>query len=81
MANFEPKITAFCCNRTAGSGIKPAEINKIQYIPNLCFFPVTYSGIIAPETILETVTSDVDGVFTAASSYYSKAYPRHSEGF
>jgi len=81
MANFEPKIMGFCCSWAADSGIKSAEITETQYIPNLCFLPATYSGIIAPETILETVTSDVDGVFMADCSYYSEAYPRHCEGF
>ena len=81
MASFESKIMGFCCRWAAGSGIKSAEITETQYFPNLCFLPVTYSGIIAPETILETATGDVDGVCTTAASHYSGAYPGHGEGF
>jgi len=81
MTNFEPKTLGLCCNWAAGSGIEQAGINETQYFPNPCFLPVTYSDIIAPETILETMTSDVDGVFMATGLYYSKACPRRCEGF
>ena len=73
MKNFEPRILGFCYNWAAYSAIKQAGMNETQYPANLCLLPVTCSGIITPETILQALVRGVDGVFISACSHYSKA--------
>ncbi|TET16822.1 MAG: hydrogenase iron-sulfur subunit [Dehalococcoidia bacterium] len=79
--NFEPRILGFCCNWIACSGIKQAGTSETRYPVNLCLLPVTGSGIIQPDSILEAFAKSADGVSIAACPYYSKACPHHSGNY
>jgi len=77
--NFESRVLAFYCNWVAYSDSKRVGVNEAQYPPNVYLLPVTCSGIMAPETILEALARGLDRVFIAACPCSSNACPHHRE--
>ncbi|MFW6150870.1 MAG: hydrogenase iron-sulfur subunit [Chloroflexota bacterium] len=62
VAEFEPKILAFCCNWCSYAGADLAGVSRIQYSPNVRIVRVMCSGRVRPEFVLKALASGADGV-------------------
>lgn len=62
MAEFEPKILAFCCNWCAYAGADLAGVSRFQYPPNIRIIRVMCSGRVEPEFVVKALSSGGDGV-------------------
>jgi len=62
MAEFEPKILAFCCNWCSYAGADLAGVSRFQYPPNIRIIRVMCSGRVEPEFVVKALSSGADGV-------------------
>jgi len=62
MAEFEPKILAFCCNWCSYAGADLAGVSRFQYPPNIRIIRVMCSGRVEPEFVVKALSLGVDGV-------------------
>jgi len=62
MAEFEPKILAFCCNWCSYAGADLAGVSRFQYPPNIRIIRVMCSGRVEPEFVMKALSLGVDGV-------------------
>ncbi len=65
MAEFEPKIVAFCCSWCSYAGADLAGVSRLQYPANIEIIRVMCSGRIDPTFVLEAFTNGADGVLVA----------------
>ena len=65
MAEFEPKILAFCCNWCSYAGADLAGVSRFQYPPNIRIIRVMCSGRVTPAFILKALAVGADGVLIA----------------
>jgi len=65
MAEFEPKILAFCCNWCSYAGADLAGVSRFQYPPNIRIIRVMCSGRVDPTFILKALQVGADGVLIA----------------
>jgi F420-non-reducing hydrogenase iron-sulfur subunit len=62
MAEFEPKILAFCCNWCSYAGADLAGVSRFQYPPNIRIIRTMCSGRVEPEFVVKALSLGVDGV-------------------
>ena len=62
MAEFEPKILAFCCNWCSYAGADLAGVSRLQYPPNIRIIRLMCSGRVEPEFVVKALSSGADGV-------------------
>jgi len=62
MAEFEPKILAFCCNWCSYAGADLAGVSRFQYPPNIRIIRVMCSGRVEPEFVVKALSLGADGV-------------------
>jgi len=62
MAEFEPKILAFCCNWCSYAGADLAGVSRLQYPPNIRIIRVMCSGRVEPEFVVKALSLGADGV-------------------
>jgi coenzyme F420-reducing hydrogenase delta subunit len=65
MADFEPKILAFCCHYCAYAAADLAGTLRAQYPTNVRIVRVPCSGKVDPLHIMQAFESGVDGVLVA----------------
>ncbi len=65
MAEFEPKIVAFCCHFCAYSAADLAGSMRLQYAPNIRVVEMPCSGTIDHRVLLKTFEDGADGVYVA----------------
>jgi len=65
MAEFEPKIAAFCCEYCAYSAADLAGSMRLQYPPNVRIIKVMCTGKIEPIFLLKALNGGADAVFVA----------------
>ncbi|TDA64558.1 MAG: hydrogenase iron-sulfur subunit [Clostridia bacterium] len=65
MADFEPKIVAFCCYYCAYSAADLAGSLRLQYPSNIRLVEMPCSGKIDVRVILEAFEGGADGVYVA----------------
>nr|MDO8080067.1 hydrogenase iron-sulfur subunit [Candidatus Freyarchaeota archaeon] len=65
MAEFEPKIVAFCCSWCSYAGADLAGVSRLQYPTNIQIIRVMCSGRIDPTFVLEAFKNGADGVLVA----------------
>jgi F420-non-reducing hydrogenase iron-sulfur subunit len=65
MAEFEPKLLAFCCNWCSYAGADLAGVSRFQYPPNIRIIRVMCSGRVSPAFVLEALAVGADGVLIA----------------
>lgn len=65
MAEFEPKIIAFCCSWCSYAGADLAGVSRLQYPTNVEIIRVMCSGRIDPTFVLEAFKNGADGVLVA----------------
>ena len=69
MADFEPRIIAFCCNWCTYAAADLAGTSRVQYPPNVYIVRVMCSGMISPEYVLRAFERGADGVIVAGCKY------------
>ena len=62
MADFEPKIVAFCCNWCSYAGADGAGVARLQMPPNFRIIRTMCSARVDPEFILWSLAKGADGV-------------------
>ncbi|MDN5357356.1 MAG: hydrogenase iron-sulfur subunit [Candidatus Methanomethylophilaceae archaeon] len=62
MADFEPKIVAFCCNWCSYAGADGAGVARLQMPTNFRIIRTMCSARIDPEFILRALSKGADGV-------------------
>ena len=62
---FEPKISALCCNWCSYAGADLAGVSRIQYPTNVRISRVPCSGRINPLYIVKALQNGVDGVLVS----------------
>jgi len=62
MAEFEPKILAFCCNWCSYAGADLAGVSRLQYPPNIRIIRLMCSGRVEPEFVVKALSLGADGV-------------------
>lgn len=65
MAEFEPRIIAFCCNWCTYAGADLAGTSRIHYPPNVRIVRVMCSGMVNPIYVLKAFEGGADGVLVA----------------
>jgi len=65
MAEFEPKIIAFCCNWCTYAAADIAGTSRIHYPANVRIVRVMCSGMVDPMYILKAFEKGADGVLVA----------------
>jgi len=65
MAEFEPKIIAFCCNWCTYAAADIAGTSRIHYPANVRIVRVMCSGMVDPIYILKAFEMGADGVLIA----------------
>jgi len=65
MADFVPKILAFCCNYCAYAAADLAGVSRMQYPPNVRIIRVPCSGKVDITYIFRAFERGADGVFVA----------------
>ncbi len=65
MAEFEPKIVAFCCNWCTYAAADLAGTSRVHYPPNVRIVRVMCSGMVNPIYILKAFEGGADGVLVA----------------
>jgi coenzyme F420-reducing hydrogenase delta subunit len=65
MAEFEPKIIAFCCNWCTYAAADIAGTSRIHYPANVRIVRVMCSGMVDPIYILRAFEMGADGVLVA----------------
>jgi len=65
MAEFEPKIVAFCCTHCAYSAADLAGSLRIQYPPSIKIIEMLCSGRVDVLHILRAFEDGADGVMVA----------------
>jgi coenzyme F420-reducing hydrogenase delta subunit len=65
MAEFAPKIIAFCCRHCAYTAADLAGSLRIQYPPNIKIVEVTCTGRVEIVEMLHAFEYGADGVMTA----------------
>jgi F420-non-reducing hydrogenase iron-sulfur subunit len=65
MAEFEPKIIAFCCNWCTYAAADIAGTSRIHYPANVRIVRVMCSGMVDPIHILKAFEMGADGVLVA----------------
>jgi coenzyme F420-reducing hydrogenase delta subunit/ferredoxin len=65
MAEFTPKLLAFCCNYCAYAAADLAGVSRMQYPPNVRIIRVPCTGKVDITYILRAFERGVDGVFVA----------------
>lgn len=65
MAEFEPKIIAFCCNWCTYAAADIAGTSRIHYPANVRIVRVMCSGMVDPIYILKAFEMGADGVLVA----------------
>ncbi len=65
MAEFEPKIIAFCCNWCTYAAADIAGTSRIHYPANVRIVRVMCSGMVDPIYILKAFEKGADGVLVA----------------
>jgi len=69
MADFQPRIIAFCCNWCTYAAADLAGTSRVQYPPNVYIVRVMCSGMISPEYVLRAFERGADGVIVAGCKY------------
>ncbi len=62
MADFEPRIVAFCCNWCSYAGADLAGVSRLQYPPNVRIVRVMCSSMVPPSLVIDALTHGADGV-------------------
>jgi len=62
MADFEPKILAFCCNWCSYASADLAGVSRLQYPTNIRDIRVMCSGRVDPAIVFDALLKGVDGV-------------------
>ncbi len=62
MADFEPKIVAFCCNWCSYAGADGAGVARLQMPPNFRIIRTMCSARVDPELVLRALAKGADGV-------------------
>jgi len=62
MADFEPKIVAFCCNWCSYAGADGAGVARLQMPTNFRIIRTMCSARVDPEFILRALSKGADGV-------------------
>ncbi|MEA4977480.1 MAG: hydrogenase iron-sulfur subunit [Methanomassiliicoccaceae archaeon] len=62
MADFEPKIVAFCCNWCSYAGADGAGVARLQMPTNFRIIRTMCSARIDPEFVLRALSKGADGV-------------------
>jgi F420-non-reducing hydrogenase iron-sulfur subunit len=65
MAEFEPRIVAFCCNWCTYAAADLAGTSRVHYPPNVRIVRVMCSGMVNPIYILKAFEGGADGVLVA----------------
>jgi F420-non-reducing hydrogenase iron-sulfur subunit len=65
MAEFEPKLIAFCCNWCTYAAADIAGTSRIHYPANVRIIRVMCSGMVDPIYILKAFEMGADGVLVA----------------
>lgn len=65
MADFEPKIIAFCCNWCTYAAADIAGTSRIHYPANVRIVRVMCSGMVDPIYVLKAFEMGADGVLVA----------------
>jgi len=65
MAEFEPKIIAFCCNWCTYAAADIAGTSRIHYPANVRIVRVMCSGMVDPIYVLKAFEMGADGVLVA----------------
>lgn len=65
MAEFEPKIVAFCCNWCTYAAADIAGTSRIHYPANVRIIRVMCSGMVNPIYVLKAFELGADGVLVA----------------
>lgn len=65
MAEFEPRIIAFCCNWCTYAAADLAGTSRIHYPANVRIIRVMCSGMVNPMYILKAFEGGADGVLVA----------------
>jgi F420-non-reducing hydrogenase iron-sulfur subunit len=65
MANFEPKIIAFCCHYCAYSAADLAGSARMQYPPNVRIVRTPCTGRLEIDFYMKAFESGIDGVLVA----------------
>jgi F420-non-reducing hydrogenase iron-sulfur subunit len=65
VAEFEPKIVAFCCSWCSYAGADLAGVSRFQYPTNVKIIRVMCSGRIDPTFVLEAFKNGADAVLVA----------------
>lgn len=80
MAEFEPKIIAFCCNWCTYAAADIAGTSRIHYPANVRIVRVMCSGMVDPIYILKAFEMGADGVLVAgcheADCHYLNGPPK-----
>lgn len=69
MAEFEPRIIAFCCNWCTYAAADLAGTSRVQYPPNAYIVRVMCSGMINPDYVLRAFEKGADGVIISGCKY------------
>jgi len=69
MAEFEPRILAFCCNWCTYAAADLAGTARIQYPPNVYIVRMMCSGMIGADHILRAFEKGADGVIVSGCHY------------
>ena len=62
MAQFQPRILAFCCNWCSYAGADLCGVSRFQYPPNIRIIRVMCSGRVEPVFLLKAFKAGIDGV-------------------
>lgn len=62
MAEFNPRIVAFCCNWCSYTGADLAGTSRIQYPPDAVIVRVMCSGMVHTSLVIDTLLKGADGV-------------------
>lgn len=65
MAEYEPKVLAFCCTYCAYSAADLAGSMRLQYPSNVRVIKILCTGKIEPILLLKAFESGADAVFVA----------------
>lgn len=65
VANWEPKIVAFCCNWCSYAGADSAGVSRFQYPSTVRIVRVPCSGRVNPQFVLRAFQKGADGVLVA----------------
>jgi F420-non-reducing hydrogenase iron-sulfur subunit len=69
VAEFEPRIVAFCCNWCTYAAADLAGTARVQYPPNVYIARVMCSSMVSPQHVLRAFEEGADGVIVSGCKY------------